>query len=316
MLYSCKKGKKIVFLQKKQDMKTKEQILRQVKLCIFTDDEWKKVKAFFQKNYGTGIVKPFRGKYHYTLQNLQEWIGNGLGVGDMVDVNGEIRIVAYEISGDICFSAYRKSNGKFKSIDTAKPCVNCFPCRKIEGNEYWSYVRQIHKQGYNISETSAKILRRPAFRIGKMYRFVMNGIIYYGILKCFDENEAEMFYRFDGKDDFSTEKVVIPTVDVLDVITDKRLNDIEDDIAHCFHVRWSEPNKSLLCIPKRLECGKKYFYITDRFFVASAIDNRGRVANTRYQGYNYFSSMNEASEFLITVRALRAQQIKNGTIIL
>lgn len=293
-------------------MKSKEQIIRQIRLYKFTDEEWHKVFVFCKNKYGSGFAKPFRGKYDCDYTQFLNWFDNGLGSGDIVRCGRTAAVIAYAVDDDVYYSAYFDMNENLIDCKGNYHKARNTNIQILAGPEARYYLNIISEAGYRISVQNSLLAPKTPVKIGQMRYFEYDGAVMCGIVSSCDKDV--IFCYGYSKDKFIHTDIVVPSYSVLDVLSDKDTERIEDKIANQYHVRWHKAYNKLCYLSSRVPQGERCYYITDKFSISATIDTYAKAINMRYETGNYFCSLEDAVLFLKKLKALKDEMIINQEI--
>lgn len=293
-------------------MKSKDQIIRQIRLYKFTDEEWKKVLAFCNNLHGTGFTKPFRGKYDCNYSQFVDWVDNGLASGDIVRCGQTAAVIAYAAGGDVYYSAY------FDMDENLIDCKGNYYKAKntnlqvLTGTEAKHYYNIISEAGYRVSVKNSLLILKTPVKIGQMRYFEHQGVMMCGIVSKTGD-EITFCYGY-SKDNFILADIAVSANDVQDVVLDKEAEKIENEIANEHHVKWHRAYNKLCCLSSRVPKGQRCYYITDKFSISAVIDTYAKAIDMRYETGNYFCSLEDAMLFLKKLKALKDEMVINHEI--
>lgn len=295
-------------------MKTKEQIIRQIKLYKFTDEEWQKVYAFCRDNYGTGFNKPFRGKYECDYLKFMDWMDNGFGSGDLVRCGDDsAAIISYAIDDNVYYCAYFDMDNNLIIMEDKLYKARNFSRKLLPENEAHKFYDIINQAGYRISVINGVICKKSPLRIGEARFFSYQGKSLYGVVKGYDDNGAVFGFGYSD-DTFINAEIQVPMEDVHDIVSSTAEDKMDEEIAAKYHVRWHQALKQLCYLSARAPKGGRYYYLTDKFTFAVTKENYSKVSDMRYEMGNYFNSWEDITAFFMKLKVLRSDMIDKGEI--
>lgn len=295
-------------------MKTKEQMIRQIKLYKFTDEEWQKVYVFCKDNYGSGFNKPFRGKYECDYLKFMDWMENGFGSGDFVKCGDDsAAVISYAIDDDVYYCAYFDMDENLIVPEDRLYKARNFSKELLSEDKVRKFYGIINSAGYRISVISGLVCKKSPLRIGEMRLFSYQGKSLSGIVKGHNDDGVIFGYGYFD-DTLINEEILVPMKDVHDVISGADEKVIDEEMAVKYHVRWYQPLKKLCYLPARAPKGGRYYYLTDKFTLAVTKENYSKISDMRYENGNYFNSLEDVNTFFWRLKALNSDMISSGEI--
>lgn len=287
-------------------MKTKEQVLRYISQCEFSDEDWQKVLDYCREKYGGGkahrALKPLPNSKS-TYQSFLEWIDSGFGVGDVVRCGHTLGIVGAYTTGCARLAAYLSLDGRFidNTIEFSKDKIY-----KADESEVALVKRELilHSLEFSVSLSCCVKAYQP--NGGDFVRVTKGSVRTTAIFRS-NDGEVVYFYAYVDGDAIVKDK----ECRVEDI---SMSNPTKTDIQRILMVmaknklEWLPRKRMLCCIElSRALKGGRYWYCTERFTICSDVDKYIKIHNERYKSGNYFVSYQEAILFLQKVHDLRKE---------
>jgi hypothetical protein len=282
--------------------KTKEQVNRYLTHCKFPDDDWSKILLYCRKN-GLGYAhKAAHPKSESTFDLFVEWFRTGYGSGDVIRYGHTIGILSTCTPSYSELCAYLSYDGQLiiaeLQISTDRiiaPAKN--DARKIYG--------QLRMSGLDFDERLGRICKKklPALNTRIAYRH--DDVVGYGVIDKLDDDVVHFLFGIENneiKKDFN-----IPLIELSTSVIDKDGLAVISATLNDALLRWNPSNNKLEKLHPRAKMGETYWYITDKFSVSSAIENKAPTSDSRYEHGNYFINHSDAVEFLTSIQQIRKQ---------
>lgn len=270
-------------------MKTKEQVVRYTFRHKFSDNDWKKVLELCRKIYGSGIRRSIRPKSEQTYDGFVEWLDNGIGDGTIVNFNGDIGLLCDNSDGTYKFLAHYV-NRKIV-IEEVPVDINLI---KIVTDGSGQFYKDLRKAGYQYNVTLATISKRPIPRKYSYTGFKIKDTEGFGLVGQCKGGVVNFLWCFDTieRRDYS---VNLCDIDFYSLSKEQFVT-IKSTMQKC-GVCFDKETLQIIDTLPRVEIGKKYWFLTERFTLKQQVDNRLKKDNDRYENCNYFSTYKEAHIF-------------------
>ena len=294
-------------------MKTKEQVIRQIKLYKFSDECWQEVYTFCRECYGPGFTKPFRGKYDCDYSQFMDWYKNGLGSGDIVRCGSTAAIINYAIGNDIYYCAYFDMDDNLVDLE-GKPYKALNTNIQILSGKEWSYYNDlINSAGYRICVDKGLLVKKTRIKVGQIRRFEYEGAELYGIVCKCDNTEVTFCYGY-AEGALINHEIKVSANRVYEELESAAYKRFEDEIASRYHIRWNQYFKRVFHTSQRSERGKNFYYVTDKFGIGVAKELYTKATDMRYETGDYFCREEDAKLFIKEIKALKERLILEGKI--
>lgn len=290
-------------------MKTKDQVIRQLKELKFADDEWNKTQKFLNS---VGI-KPKRatksGAISCSFDDFMDWYQHGYGSGDIVGYSRTAIIVSFCFQDTLVYCGYFGLGGEL--LLPKEPCIvgDTTRCNPLEKEGVARYEENYFISEFLIDVAKGVLVRKPVPTIGKVYEFLNDGCKCVGCVSSISNETVTFCYQYNQKGLRLKEISVKPCQVYCLVVNTVRLH---KEIRDKFGYSWDDKNHQFVLLPKRANRGGIYFYITDRFTVSAAKDGYTMKNDMQYSSGNYFATKPEAEGFLDAMREMRKKQLKTS----
>lgn len=276
-------------------MKTIDQIYRFTSDCRFSDEDWRRVLDFYREHYNSGrIYRRTENVADCTFAQFKDWVDNGYGSGDIVGYGNTYGIVSRVTPGKVTLAAYYDFDGNImlKDLRVMEP-QRLFPASDEQKLIFRDKLRDAKKM-FSVVDGKLVELFTP-----KKFSYVR---VDYGNRKPNDfgmylESEGDS-YRFAilvrGGEVYPDEWVSSKYA-LLRPATNTEIKRI-NDLAAKQGLAFSDISGRYVKINKRKK-GVRYWYITDRFELASDIDNATKRHAERFDVGNYFTSRESGYAF-------------------
>ena len=283
-------------------MKTKEQVRKYLSKRYYDPDDWQRILEFCHERYGSGIHKALRPKLKSDWDGFVDWLENGIADGNVVRFDQGIGIVVDNVDGTYTIPVYDNGTMIFDSLTV----TDISKATEKESDVFYSKLRKL---GFGFSVSLSKTYKKPIPEPWSKVCIKDNGAMVLGVVKEYTETSAVMAFVIDGqlKHDVSydLESVVIEKAD-------KSCQDQIKTFLNSMSLHWNDIDKTLEPTIKRSKIGKPYWYITDKFGIARAIEKMTKISDIRYENHNYFSDYRDAVVFRNHIFDYRIEQIKAG----
>lgn len=290
-------------------MKTKEQVIRQLKELKFADEEWGGVQKFLNS---VGI-KPKRatksGAISCSFGDFMDWYQHGHGSGDIVGYGRTAVVVSFSFKNNLWYCGYF---GLDKELLIPKESLEVGVtdrCKYLNNEEIEPYRNSYYTSRYLIDVVRGELVHKPTPTLGKVYKFLHNGTVNIGCASNISDETVTFGYQY-GQEGLNLCKLEVPQCQVFFLVTNTAK--LYKEIRDRFGYSWDEKSRQFILLPKRIDKGGIYFYITDRFTVSAAKDGCTVKDDMRYSSGNYFPSKTEAEIFLSIVVEARKKQLKTS----
>lgn len=286
-------------------MKSLNQIIRYTSHCRFPDEDWQMVLAYCRERFKGGkIHKAIKPISFSTYSQFLDWIDNGLGSGDMVSYGHTPGIIVSSTPDKTLLTAY---------LD-------------YDGNLMTQQMDVLHPERLKpLEDEGSRQLRKLLIDNGLEYSTKSHGLIslctlkenFYVIIGDSDSGIADvgMYLESDGyKHKFAA--LVRDGELMMDCWIDTDYTPLrraeEQDIQR-FHKAISKAgyayNARVKQFVKQPNVGSDnvYYYLNDRFEIATEKDNGGDIHASRFAVGNYFLDFGEALMFMKEIRKMRGQ---------
>lgn len=289
-------------------MKSKSQILRQLKELRFSQEDWEAVSGFLKGVGVKGKRTAKRKAAECSYAEFMEWYRNGAASGDIVGCGGSAVIVSFAFKDTIIYCGFFGLDGELCAVEQPV-AANVEARRDLSQEEAERYRRTYLMSGYVVDEENGMLIAKPKPEVGKVYEFCHDGKVLMGYLRKTRHGYA--MFKYGCNENTLIDKCVdVEDHNVMRLIEGKELDGFVEMMRMKHGYSWDSVREELMTLPSRQDKGKPYFYITENFTVSGANDWRTSKTNRHYWAGNYFATKEEAVSFLEGVKKERAEQIK------
>lgn len=290
-------------------MKTKDQVMRQLKELKFADDEWNKTQKFLNS---VGI-KPKRatksGAISCSFDDFVDWYQHGYGSGDIVGYGRTAIVVSFCFQSTLMYCGYFGLDGEL--LLPKEPCVagDTTRCKPLEKEGAVKFEENYLISEFLVDVARGVLVRKPIPTIGKVYEFLNDGYKCVGCVSDTSDEAVTFCYQYNQKE-LSQKEISVKLCQIYCLVanTPKLYKEIRDKFGYS----WDDKSRQFVLLPKRANKGGIYFYITDRFTVSAAKDGYTMKNDMQYSSGNYFATKPEAEKFLDTMKEMRKKQLKTS----
>ena len=280
--------------------KTKEQVNRYLTHCKFPDDDWSKILLYCRKS-GFGYAhKSIRPKSESTYDQFIHWLDYGYGSGDVVRYGHTVSILSTCTPGYSAFCAYYPFDGELLVSDLQISTDKIIAPSEGDARDFYTKLKL---SGLDFDKRLSLICERKLPAVNTRITYHYGGITGYGVIEKYSNDAAHFLFGIENgvlKRDFD-----IPVYELSAETIDRNGVVVISDTLSNSLLRWNYSTRQLEDLNPRVKSGETYWYITDKFTVSSAIENRTPTSNTRYERGNYFIDHVQALEFLLAIQELR-----------
>ena len=290
-------------------MKTKDQVIRQLKELKFADDEWNKTQKFLNS---VGI-KPKRatksGAIDCSFDDFMDWYQHGYGSGDIVGYGRTAIVVSLCFQDTLMYCGYFGLDGEL--LLPKEPCAIGDATRRkpLEKEESAKCEENYLISEFLVDVAKGVLVRKPVPIIGKVYEFLNDGRKYAGCVSSISDKTVTFCYQYNQKE-LNLKEIDVKPCQIYCLVTNT--TKLYKEIRDRFGYSWDDKSHQFVLLPKRANKGGIYFYITDRFTVSAAKDGYTMKNDMQYSSGNYFITKPEAEEFLDTMKETRKKQLKSS----
>ncbi len=292
-------------------MKTKEQILRYISQCTFSDCDWQKVLTYCRENFGGGkahkAIRPLPNSFS-TYDEFIDWIENGIGVGDIVRYGHTIGIIGAYTPGYARLAAYLSLDGEL--IDNTMEIVKT---KIFEANEFEiaEMKRKLLCKGLEFSVSLSYCINAYRPQNGAVVRVTKDNEKTTAIFHYLDEEYIYFYAYVDGDKVIKNKKCNRGSI-AMSAPTKMDERRLKVVLANN-KLEWLPRYKTLRLVQfSRASKNGRYWYFGDKFSVCSDIDKYTMLHNERHKCGNYFVNYKEAILFAQKVLELRKEIIGAG----
>jgi hypothetical protein len=164
----------------------------------------------------------------------------------------------------------------------------------------------LRMSGLDFNERLAVICKKKLPPVLTRISYRHDNILGYGVIKCYQNNIAHFLFGIENgevKRDFEIPlfELTINTIDKDGIA--KIISALNESL-----LRWNTSTCQLEHLHPRAKFGETYWYVTDKFSVSNAIENKAPTSNIRYERGNYFLNHAEAADFLLTILQMRKKK--------
>lgn len=299
-------------------MKTKKQVEHFLKRTKYKSEmDWKGISLYCKETYGLRLPVPSSypdQETSLTYSQFADWLEHGYGAGDAVKWDENIGLVQSSTVAfvKICFKIDR--NG-------ATIASNTLP------------VQVITPAGENALERLYLALSEKGLEFGNPYFLVMEkylpapctlvcfknnktGREGYGVVRCIDKAGNVIMYCYVLRPpQKGGEKIVKYSMnEILGFVDDYSFRSFKptdyerkllDGDLEKFGKTWNHYLKRIEPLNMKAKLGERYWYITDKMTVTSAVEKGTVTSNKRYLAANYFKDQADAIRILSETMELR-----------
>ena len=280
--------------------KTKEQVNRYLTHCRFPEDDWAKILLYCRKNDLGYAHKATHPKSDSTYGQFIQWLRTGYGSGDVVRYGHTIGILSSCTPEYSAFCAYLSYDGQLIVSDLQVSTDRIIAPAKDDARKIYGLLKM---SGLDFDTRLARVyekkLPQPYSRVS--YRY--GGVCGYGVIDRYDGDVVHFIFGVENSRlllDFD-----VPIYELGTEPIDKNGIRIITETLNDNLLRWNHFSNCLESLSPRVRVGETYWYITDKFTVSGAIENRARTNDVRYERGNYFINHSEAVDFLQEILQMR-----------
>lgn len=285
--------------------KTKDQVNRYLTHCRFPDDDWAKILLYCRKNDLGYAHKAAHPKSDSTYEQFIQWFRTGYGSGDVVRYGHTIGILSTCTPEYSMLCAYFSYDGELVIADLRISTDRIIAPAENDERKIYSKLRMLGMDfDTRLAMICEKKLPTPYSRV--MYRH--GNVVGYGVIERYDNDMAHFVFCVENNEllrDFD-----VPLHELSASGIDKNGISIMTNTLNDMLLRWNHTTHQLEKMRPRVRVGETYWYITDKFSVSSAIENKAPTNDARYERGNYFINHSEAVDFLISIQNLRKEMEK------
>lgn len=282
--------------------KTKEQVNRYLTHCKFPKDDWSKILQYCRKN-GLGYAhKAAHPKSESTFDAFIEWFRNGYGSGDVVRYGHTTGILSTCTPDYSELCAYISYDGQ---LIVSQLQISTDRIIKPHDNDRRNIYGKLRLSGLDFNERLCMICPKKLPALNTRISYHYNDVSGYGVIDRIDGDVVHFLFGVENNAlqfDFD-----VPIGELSASIIDKDGLSVVTNVLNDSLLRWNPATHLLEKLNPRVKIGETYWYITDKFFVSSAIDNKAPTSDARYEHGNYFINHSEAMEFLSMILKIRKQ---------
>lgn len=282
--------------------KTKEQVNRYLTHCKFPDSDWNKILVFCKRNGFGNAHKAAHPKSESTYDDFIEWLHTGYGSGDVVKYGHTIGILSTCTPDYSELCAYLSNDGSLVIASLRISTDRIFKACENDWNDIYGKLRL---SGFDFNKRLSVICEKKLPPIHTRISYSYGPISGYGIIDKLDGDVVHFVFGVENgelRTDFNVPLLKLETGDIdkdgVAAITNS-LNEAS--------LKWNYSTHQLEKLQPRVRDGETYWYITDKFFVSNATDNKSPTSDARYENGNYFVNHFEAVEFLRAIQKLRKE---------
>lgn len=283
-------------------MKTPDQIYRHISLCRFSDEDWRRVKAYCQENE-VRVRKAAFPITDSTYDQFIDWLGNGFGSGDLVRYGNIVGILGDSVPGLTFMPAFLDPEGKLSLRD-----LNVREPERLESldeisSEEWR--KQFFDSGHDYDIKSGAVLKIPKLKHGCFYKFsdCTPTNFKMGMFDEYGEDEYKFLaYSDNGK--IHTDYSVPINNTPLRLATERDIVRFNNQIDRASLIFNENTGKYMKRPPRNKS---NYWYVDDLFQVCVGKKSDKKIRLERWLVGNYFSDPLEANLFVEKLKKLREE---------
>lgn len=287
-------------------MKTKEQILRYISQCEFSDDDWQKVLAYCRQKFGGGkahrALKPLPNSIS-SYSDFIEWIDNGIGVGDIVRYGHTIGIIGAYTPGCARLATYLSFDGELidNTIEIIKDKIF-----QANDTEITLMKQKLIAKTLEFSVSMSCCIKTYQPKGGEIVRVAKDKSQTTAIFRS-NDGQFNYFYVYVEGDSIIKDKECVVGSIVMSAPTKTDIQRLMVALAKN-KLEWLPRRRILRSVEmsRAAKCGR-YWYLSDRFSVCSDVDKYTRLHDERYKCGNYFVNYQAAILFAQKVKELRKE---------
>lgn len=291
-------------------MKTKDQVIRQLKELKFADDEWNKTLKFLNS---VGI-KPKRatksGAISCSFDDFMDWYQHGYGSGDIIGYGRTAIVVSFCFQDSLIYCGYFGLDKELLPVEQSFASGDITRCNRLKNEELIEFQTNYLGSEYVTNVAKGVLERKPIPMLGRVYEFLNGGQKFIGYVSGVSDEKVTFCYQYN-QDSLELNVLSVSPCQVFGLVsnTAKLYKEIQDRFGYS----WDSKTCQFVLLPQRSRKGGVYFYITDRFTVSAAKDGYTMKSDMQYSSGNYFASKIEAEEFLNIILEARKKQLKAST---
>lgn len=287
-------------------MKTKEQILRYISQCEFSDDDWQKVLVYCRQRFGGGkahrALKPLPNSIS-TYQEFIDWIDTGIGVGDVVRYGHTLGIIGAYTPGCIKLAAYLSFEDEL--IDNTIEIVRS-KVYQANDAEIALIKQKLIAKGFEFSVSMSCCVKTYQPKGGEIVRVTKDKKQTTAVFRS-NDGQYNYFYVYVEDGGIVKDKEIEVGGVVMSTPTKTDIQRLMTTLAKNKQ-EWLPRRRILRSVEmSRAAKNGKYWYLSDRLSVCSDIDKYTKLHDERHKSGNYFVSYQTAVLFTQKVRELRKE---------
>jgi len=280
--------------------KTKEQVNRYLTHCRFPEDDWEKILLYCRKNDLGYAHKAAHPKSKSTYGQFLQWLRTGYGSGDVVRYGHTIGILSSCTPEYSAFCVYLSYDGELVVSDLQISTDRIMAPMENDAKKLYSLLRL---SGFDFDVRLARVYEKKLPEPYSRVAYQHNGITGYGIIERYVDGVAHFIFGVeDGK---LLQHFDVPLHELFVSIIDRNGIAVITNTLNDSLLRWNQATQQLEEMQPRVRVGETYWYITDKFSVSGAIENKARTNDVRYERGNYFVNHSEAVDFLQEILRMR-----------
>lgn len=286
-------------------MKSQEQVLRFISQNEFPDKEdWNSVLAWCKEHYGGGKAhKALRPISKCNFKQFQQWLDNGIAVGDIVKVGNILGIVGgYGYDQSFLSNIVLDSN-----IIVKKTWVNPSDVVLASNDEKQTIIDLMNQQHVKYSISLSRLVESYIPKDGEFVRIIQNKKTILGIYEKEDDGDYYCYgvisnRRFTGMRIFPANGSSIEKATKIDI------ERIKKTLATS-GLEWNAESKKIVSAAHiRSRKGGYFWYVSERFMPESDKDTYSQLCNEKFECGNYFHSYKECFDFCMQIKNLRRKK--------
>lgn len=279
-------------------MKTENQILHFLSASkIKSETDWDFISAYCKTNLKIKLsefIKPSYNDSGISPLDFSEWLNNGYGDGDVVVYKNGYAILGKCTMDDAKIEAIMVDGQITIKRTSAKVSV----LSKATEKETQQFMSALYNSGFQYAEDNMLVIERFVPSINDKVDFKNDKIHGIGVIRSIDtEKNILEFYCYyiygSGEIGYSMHETLGgPDEYVFNPLTIGGRRRLEREL-NTKGKTWKDKIRRIEPLNYRVEAGKPYWYISDKFKACKAIEKYSAVSNQRFLVGNYYTSLGE-----------------------
>ena len=267
---------------------------------FMSEADWEMISIFCKKFKRFPTITPTYSPNGLTIATFTDWFNNGFGSGEVAEMDGELVILG-RCSLDEAEIVAKKAADGFKIVEIR---ISTTQLLKVSENRFYEAIRALSMQGLQYSREKERITEKYLPSVNERVEFYNNSVRGLGVIRSIspEDNFIELYCYYIYTTDeigYSMHETGVCTVHDFDfapmsISCQRRMNRELEKYGKV----WYEKLHRIEPLKVKAEVGGKYWYINDKMSVVLEREKGTPTSQFRYIAGNYFTSYEEAVEYL------------------